>query len=108
MRNLLTVLRHHGNRKTARATFLEQMANFFQQLTDEFFSIASPPTLAAHEFCSDCVGKRRTSPCGQSLQEFSAGSDGIFYSGKKLAFCLRRATMPNTAVLLLPFAVNWR
>ena len=34
------------------------MANFFQQLTDEFFSIASPPTLAAYEFCTDCVGKR--------------------------------------------------
>jgi len=41
-------------------------------------------------------------------QKFSAKSHFIFYSGKELAFCLRRATAAITAVLLLPFAVNWR
>jgi hypothetical protein len=88
--------------QNARETFLEQILNFFQQLTGDFFSIASPATLATREFCTECAGNdlMRVTVRPEPAKVFNIG----FY----FSFWKRRATKPITAVLLLPFAVNWR
>ena len=81
MRNLLTVFRRHCHRKKSRKNFLSQISNFFQQLTDELCPISTRGALAAHEFCSDGVGKPPCVPlpCGPGLQESRARSDSAFY-----------------------------
>jgi hypothetical protein len=88
--------------QNARETFLEQISNFFQQLTGDLFSIASPPTLAAHEFCIEWAGK--------DLMHVTVRPElaKVFKIGFYFSFWMRPATKPITAVLLLPFAVNWR
>jgi hypothetical protein len=77
MRNLLTALQHNRNCTVRAKSFLPQISNFFQQLTDK-------------EFCTDCTEERayvRHRALGAD-KAFLLKSEFIFNSGGEMRFFL--------------------